>query len=73
MRTYLASYNHEGLRWNLEIQARDWDDAQARLSRISFAKLDGEVVAKIPVPGKAWGGLWSRLSNISSAIFSTRS
>lgn len=49
-KTYLASYNFDGALWSLEIAARDEDEARQRLARIAFAKLDGEVKAKIAVP-----------------------
>jgi hypothetical protein len=48
-RTYLVSYNHEGARWSMEIQARDADDARASVNRLVFATVDGEVKAKIVV------------------------
>ena len=49
-KTYLVSYNHDGAAWGLEIKARSMEDAQARLRRLAFARLDGEVKARIPVP-----------------------
>ena len=48
-KTYLFSYNHEGNRWGLEIQARDADDAKTRLGRLAFATYNGELKASIPV------------------------
>jgi hypothetical protein len=57
-RTYLFSYSHEGARWSLEIQARDPDDARARLNRLAYATYDGELVAKIP----AFVGIFARLA-----------
>ncbi len=48
LKTYLASYRHDGARWVLEIKARDAEDAKARLSRLAFAQIDGELVAKVP-------------------------
>jgi hypothetical protein len=64
LRTYLVSYPHEGARWNLEVKARDMADARARLSRLCFASLDGEVVAKIPVPRGRFGFLVGRLLGV---------
>jgi hypothetical protein len=61
LRTYLVSYHHEGARWNLEVKARDMADARVRLSRLCFATLDGEVVAKIPVPRGRIGVVVGRL------------
>lgn len=73
-KTYLASYNYEGERWNLEIKARDFADAQARLNRLSFATLDGEVKGSIPMPRGRIGVLLSSfLGAIQDSVFSSRS
>lgn len=48
MKTFLARYNYEGAQWAFQFQARDFEDAQARLSRMSFASLDGEHVMTLP-------------------------
>lgn len=61
LRTYLVSYNHEGANWNLELKARDMADARARLSRLNFATLDGEVMIRIPVPRGRLGILTGRV------------
>lgn len=47
-KTFLISYNHEGQRWSAEIKARDWADAEARLARLAFGRIDGELVATVP-------------------------
>jgi hypothetical protein len=47
-RNYLFSYHHEGARWSFEIRARDLADAKARVAKLPFATLDGEIVATIP-------------------------
>lgn len=56
-KTYLFSYNHNGKRWGFELPATSQDDARVRLSKIACAKLDGELVASIPMPS----GLVNRL------------
>lgn len=73
LRTYLVSYNHEGARWNLELKARDTADARARLSQLCLATLDGEVVARIPVPPGRFGILTGRvLGTIQDLFLPTR-
>lgn len=47
-KTFLVSYNYDGARWNLQLPARDYDDAKARLARLSFATIDGEHVMTLP-------------------------
>lgn len=47
-RTFLVSYNYEGAQWSLEIKARSMADAKARLGRLAFGTVDGELVATVP-------------------------
>lgn len=47
-KSYLFTYQHDGAEWVFEIQARDEKDAIARKAKIAYARLDGELVAKIP-------------------------
>ena len=47
---YLVSYRHEGAEWNIELHARDWEDAKARLARLPYATIDGEVALVLPAP-----------------------
>lgn len=52
MKTFLASYNYNGGRWNLQFQAESQDDAEARLKRMAWGEVDGELIATIPAyPG----------------------
>ena len=47
-KTFLVSYRHDGAEWNIELPARDYDDARARLARLPHANIDGELVATVP-------------------------
>jgi hypothetical protein len=47
--TYLFTYRHDDAEWTLEIKARNVHDAKARLKALPFARLDGELVAKVPL------------------------
>lgn len=48
MKTFLISYNHDGAQWSVELKARDIEDAKARLAKLPYARLDGEMVGKVP-------------------------
>ena len=48
MRTFLISYNHNGSEWVLELKADNAEDAKARLARLPYARVDGELLAKVP-------------------------
>lgn len=47
-KTFLVSYHHDGADWSLELKARDADDARARLKVLPLARIDGQIVAKVP-------------------------
>lgn len=48
-RDYLCEYSYEGKRWSLTIMAASQDDAEARLKRLAYGKVIGELKATIPV------------------------
>jgi hypothetical protein len=47
-RPFLCSYYHEGANWSFTIHAYDFEDAKARVARLTWAKLDGELMATVP-------------------------
>ena len=56
-RTYLVSYNSQGAQGSLELKATSMADAKARLGRLAFGNVDGELMATVP----AFAGLFVRL------------
>jgi hypothetical protein len=46
---YLVEYYHEGAFWGIIIDAQSFDDAEARVRQLQYAKLLGRVGAEIPV------------------------
>lgn len=59
MARHLFEYRHQGADWALEIEADSVDDAKERLKALTWARYNGEIRAKVRVPG---GGilLWLR-------------
>jgi hypothetical protein len=47
-KTYLFTYQHDGSEWVIELKAKDEADARARCAKLAWARLDGELIAKIP-------------------------
>jgi hypothetical protein len=47
-KTFLVSYRYDGAEWSLRLPARDFDDARARLSRLQYATIDGELEMTLP-------------------------
>lgn len=53
LRTFLFTYECDGVPYNLHVPAYSQAEAVARVRRMSTAIYGGEVVAKIPIP-LAW-------------------
>lgn len=47
-KTYLFSYTHNNSEWGFEIQAENEADAKLRVSKMMYAKYDGELAMKVP-------------------------
>lgn len=47
-KTFVIRYRHDGAEWGIELPARDFDDAKARLARLPYATIDGELIMKLP-------------------------
>jgi hypothetical protein len=45
---FLFSYWYEGAEWNIEVPARSREDAKKRVSALTLARCDGEVIARMP-------------------------
>ena len=47
-KTYLFRYTHNNSEWGFEIQAENEEDAKLRVSKMIYAKYDGELAMKVP-------------------------
>lgn len=54
---HLFRYHHHGKWWQIDVYARDADDAQDRMNKMPHAQYLGEIQAVIP----ARFGWWARL------------
>lgn len=62
-KTFVFSYEYRGASWVMELKASSPEDAQQRLRQLPWARLDGELVAKVPVAPN-----W--LAKLASAAYS---
>lgn len=60
-KVFLFSYRYEGAEWNVEIPAQSWEDAKRRVSALTSARCEGEVIVRM---SPAFG----RLARITSSI-----
>jgi hypothetical protein len=67
-KTYLFSYTHDNAKWGFEIQAENEEDARLRVSKLMYAKYDGELAMKTPSQLGALPRLIIMLLNSPGAI-----
>ncbi len=62
-KTFLANYNYAGRNWCIDFPAESFEDAEARLKAMTWGKIDGILMAEIPVSPvtSTAGGLIVRL------------
>lgn len=51
LKEHLFRYRYEGRTYGFSLDASSPADAKERLKQLTFAQYDGELVARIPVPG----------------------
>lgn len=56
---YLFEYRHDGSDWGIEIIARSPHEAKERIKALTWARYQGEIKAKLPVPGT---GIFRRIA-----------
>ena len=71
-KTFLISYRHDGAEWSLELPARDLDDARARLSRLAFASIDGELMMTLPASSGPIAPLFVAIRNSLHRLLNPR-
>lgn len=63
--THLFSYRYDGSEWSLEIPAKSAREAKERLGALTFARYDGELIAKVPVGAGPFVRLATWIRNVS--------
>lgn len=48
MNLYTASYRYQGQQWCVEFRAESMEDADARLKAMTWGRVDGQIMAKVP-------------------------
>jgi hypothetical protein len=64
---FLFSYRHDGALWNVEIPARSWEDARRRVSALSLARCEGEVIVRMPALPEPLARLFRLIRNVCPA------
>jgi len=67
-KTYLFSYTHNNSEWGFEIQAENEEDAKLRVSKMIYARYDGELAMKIPAQSGILPRILIMLLNSPGAI-----
>lgn len=62
-KTFLVSYRFEGATWSIQLPARSREDAEARLARLPYASVDGELVMTLPEYAGPLAAVIAKLGN----------
>ena len=57
MKKFLFEYKYDGALWGFEILAENADEAEKRVNALRWAKIQGEVMLKIPHYKTIWQGI----------------
>jgi hypothetical protein len=57
---FCCSYYHDGATWALNIDAYDRADAEARITKLGYLRLDGELIGTVPCGWMARAICWLR-------------
>ena len=63
---FLCSYHHDDAEWSITIDAYDRADAEARIKKLGYLRLDGELIATVPARLGAVARLTCQLRNLFS-------
>jgi len=56
---FLVEYRYEGQTWAIELPARNWNDAHARVKALAWARCEGQIAAKLYIPaGSTFRKIW---------------
>jgi len=57
---YLFEYRHDNSDWGIEIIAKSPEEAQERIKSLTWARYQGEIKAKVPIPAT---GFFKRIAS----------
>jgi len=63
-KTFAVRYRYDGAEWGIQLPARDLQDAKARLARLPFATIDGELVMTLPATTGPLAAIITALRNL---------
>jgi hypothetical protein len=63
-KTFAVRYRYDGAEWGFQLPARDLQDAKARLARLSYATIDGELVMTLPATTGPLAAIVTALRNV---------
>lgn len=68
-KTYVVHYRYDGAEWGLQLPARSLEDAKARLARLPYATVQGELVMTLPGHTGPLAAFVSGFRNVLRSLF----
>ncbi len=47
-KTFVVHYRYDGAEWGIQVPARSFEDAEARLARLAYGTVKGELMMTLP-------------------------
>lgn len=64
-KTFVVHYRYDGAEWGIQLPARSFEDAEARLARLVYGTVKGELVMTLPA---ATGPLAAIVTSLRNAL-----
>lgn len=68
-KTFVVHYRYDGAEWGIQIPARSFEDAEARLARLAYGTVKGEVVMTLPGSTGPLAVIVTKLRNALYSLF----
>jgi len=66
-KTFVVHYRYDGAEWGIQLPALSFEDAKARLARLAYATVEGELVMTLPA---STGPLAAIVTSFRNAFYS---
>ena len=70
-KTFVVHYRYDGAEWGIQLPARSFEDAEARLARLAVGTVKGELVMTLPASTGPLTGILCWLRNAFYSLFSS--
>ncbi len=71
-KTFVVHYRYDGAEWGIQIPAKSFEDAEARLSRLAYGTVKGELVMTLPAATGPLAAIVTGVRNALRSVFASQ-